>query len=110
MTLVEFLQARLAEDEGAARPAFGLSWPSGSMTPAEERHLTHHDPERALAEIEAKRKQIDLCEYLAGWTDKYDWQVTEHEVWAMRMAAQEMLRRLALPYADHPDYQPEWRP
>jgi len=63
-----------------------------------------------LAEVEAKRKQVDQCEYMAGWTADHNNLVTEREITMMRTAAEEMLRLLALPHADNPDYRPEWRP
>ncbi|GEL17672.1 DUF6221 family protein [Pseudonocardia asaccharolytica] len=62
---------------------------------ADAAHIVRWDPARVLREIEAKRQLIDWLE----------------EEWAIPIAAmQSMLRALALPYADHPDYRPEWRP
>jgi len=134
--LVEFLRARLAEDEQAARAAgaMGDEWDDGlpddtvirnyhsSVFDARESvnavHVARHDPARVLAEVEAKRRIIDLhkpvtlhrmrdgqlqeiiaCEYDtdpdgAGWTE----------------FPCETLRLLALPYDQHPDYDEAWRP
>ncbi|MFI0484880.1 DUF6221 family protein [Actinomadura sp. 9N215] len=94
--LVEFLRARLLEDERSASD----ECPDGGRDQAA----------RELAEVESKRQQIDLCEYLSGWTDEHDTEVTAHEIKSMRKAADLMLRRVALPYADHPDHNPAWRP
>ena len=51
-------------------------------------HIARWDPARVLAECEAKRQLIERV----GNPD-----------WAG-------FRILALPYADHPDYQQEWKP
>jgi len=53
-------------------------------------HVTRHDPARVLAECEAKRL---LVEWLA-----------------MEPREDQALAFLALPYADHPDYDEAWRP
>ncbi|WP_143591216.1 DUF6221 family protein [Thermoactinospora rubra] len=72
-------------------------------------HIARHDPARVLREVEARRRLVGLTEYMGGWNTEHDTQVTEHEIHSMRQAAHEMLRNLAAPYADHPDYQEEWR-
>jgi hypothetical protein len=54
-------------------------------------HIARHDPARVLAEIEAKRRIVDLTEHGCG--DDY----------------QRVQRALALPYADHPDYDERWK-
>jgi hypothetical protein len=68
-------------------------------------HLARHDPARVLAEVEAKRRILDLAgEWQAAAGPGADF---------ARQAAvvlDRTLRLLALPYADHPDYDPEWRP
>lgn len=111
--LVAFLRARLDDDEQAAREAAvwwgdadepgeaphwrpvpcGHIWndqDGGIADEVADRHAAHiarHDPARVLAEVEAKRRMVD-----------------EHGNGTCRT-----LRLLALPYADHPDYRPEWR-
>jgi hypothetical protein len=82
MTLTEFLTARLDEDEADARDDDGSPTPIGMW-----------DPDRVLAEVAAKRAIVDKA------TD-YD------ERWAL----DEVLRHIAAPYADHPDYDEAWRP
>lgn len=113
MTLTEFLLARIAEDEEAAHGAAaamqsnygtgswdvrpdgrlglggGLSLGVGPVAP----HVARHDPARVLAECEAKRRIVE--EVLPIHPD-YD------PLYVQRL--------LALPYADHPDYQEAWRP
>jgi hypothetical protein len=66
-------------------------------------HIARWDPARVLAEVEAKRRIVDWCESVeiefsrAGLGDRTD---GTHMVFA---------RWLALPYADHPEYRPEWQ-
>jgi hypothetical protein len=122
MTLVEFLRARLDEDERAAREAISaLScedgvpvWPDyqtysdGDLNIAYD-YLTRFQPARVLREVEAKRQVIaehapnrhgdcrtcggsDSCGCMGGVDHPCD-----------------TLRLLALPYAARPDYDPAWR-
>ena len=131
MTIVEFLSARIAEDE-ATDPACGRL-----------ENVEHHEvdcleltaivrsdakcdcegPRRWLAECQAKRAIVDMhkpttledlwgaaradlakrlvCDYDSSpdshLGDTAEWPCTT-------------LRHLAAVYADHPDYQEEWRP
>ena len=55
-----------------------------------------HRPER---EIEAKRRIVDL-----GWHHLGD----EDYGWGMEEAKRQILAIMALPYADHPDYDAKW--
>lgn len=131
MTLVEFLLARIAEDEADARKAAvdeGGRWLVGEpfyiyasfgehgdrmggwsgltdlrrMCIAD--HIVRHDPARVLVECDAKRRIVESYQQAAGdeempaeWNDGY-------------VCGQEfMLKLLAQPYADHPDFDPAWR-
>ena len=128
MTLTEFLEARFAEDEAVARAAMvrpikvaaydwrprevtpdhidvvwytdaGMSSPSDSGSFVEGRaHFEYFSPARVLAECAAKRAVI---EYLAPDLGRG---------YSSSDTAEEVLRILALPYADHPDYDEAWRP
>lgn len=65
-----------------------------------------------LREVEAKRRIIDLH---AGMTeDRPDREEDGRHAMAAQLlldtAVDKMLRLIALPYADHPDYRDEWRP
>ncbi len=92
MTLVEFLRARLAEDDAAAR-AFGIGvW---SVAGPQAEHIARWDPARVLAECEAKRRIIE--------------QVRDVK-WGGFAVRDTILELLALPYADHPDYRAWWAP
>lgn len=96
MNIIEFLEARIAEDERAAR-----DWERDGV--ALEAFLADgmvdvYDGEpwrRVLAECQAKRAIIA--------------RVSDVE-WAGYAVRDFILEQLAAVYADHPDYQPEWRP
>jgi hypothetical protein len=105
-TITEFLEARIAEDEAAARlrdvQTFG----------AEQRAFAGvqgvFDPARVLAECEAKRRIVavhsiraDTCETCT----EYHSQISgcENEPWPCAT-----IRALASVYADHPDFDPAW--
>lgn len=132
-TIIEFLRARLHEDEQAARETLGRQpldqWdavgatgeddPSLSYwrvtriahadpTPAARsiaRHIARWDPARVLAEVEAKRRIISRCERLL------EERTASSELdWAADFLAHDVLRDLAAPHASHPDYSPTWAP
>ncbi|WP_128977268.1 DUF6221 family protein [Streptomyces roseicoloratus] len=123
MDLVEFLTARLDEDERTARGVLWdgsgneLQWSlpfSATIQVGTElfttddgavaEHIARHDPARVLAEVDAKRRILaDYERFVAerrrmmgGW-DSYP-------------EVSPILAALALPYADHPDYDEAWRP
>lgn len=138
--LIAFLRARLNEDAAAARVATsgpwwhnpGKQWLEGeafesydlskgqefvgyggphpftgavaSTGPAshmqsmkDAAHIARHHPVRVLAEVDAKRRIVAAYE-------NYDIDAPELDV------PESVLRMLALPYGDHPDYRDEWRP
>jgi Family of unknown function (DUF6221) len=109
-TLEEFLLARIAEDERMATPVqdhpmfdgtgimitdYGRG-PRMGINSNVAAYMARFDPARVLAECEAKRRIVKLVSDVK-WTGSY----------AVR---DEVLETVALPYADHPDYLPEWRP
>lgn len=121
MDLVEFLRARLDEDEAAARAAKPGPWTrdGGSIYaghPTEDvvdwvyddswEHIVSHDPARVLAEVDAKRWIVDAYER-AYYGDGIDENPYEH---GRRVALEEACQALALPGANHPDYDESWRP
>ena len=139
MTIAEFLLARITEDEEAAQaaaeaartaPSNDLSdrWeamvvhsdsgkPFGVIAGAPVQatrptafahtveHIARHDPARVLADCEAKRRIVEelalpyIAERRRLMNGQPSWE-DEHP---------DLLRLLALPYADHPDYREEWR-
>jgi len=124
-----FLEARIGEDEAAANAATGSVWTYGPYEPYEPSdeggvvcddddkyvaqtqyddqplttlnsdgngvHIARWDPARVLAEVEAKRRIVDWCRHV--------------EVFPANRVADGVLRLLALPYAEHPDFDPAWR-
>ena len=91
--IVEFLKARLDEDEARAQHALNADLdhlPTVECRCGRRLHLGG-DADRALREVEAKREILAL-----------------HEQWPVLTEAP-MLLALAAVYADHPDYRDEWR-
>jgi hypothetical protein len=133
--LIAFISARLDEDEQMARAATYGVWvvgptfgardnrvyvkPEGfgidtigtcviagqvSNTPefrANAQHIARHDPARVLREVEAKRRLVFQFEH-RGNAVRGAIQPSTGGVW------DDLLRLLALPYADHPDFQAGW--
>ena len=90
MSLVEFLKARLAEDEAVL---LSRLWPFGSYIP-------EFSPARLYDEIQDKKGIIEeLEDYEDGWT----WDT------GTSWRAEFVLRYLARPYSRHPDYKKEWK-
>ncbi|GHB55242.1 hypothetical protein GCM10010331_48820 [Streptomyces xanthochromogenes] len=113
--LVQFLRDRLDEDEVAAVAAKPGPWHAdgGSVYathPTDEivsytnsaEHIARHNPPRVLADVEAKREVLRVAaaahDYFETFTSGFG------------AAMEQVLRLLALPHADHPDYRDEWRP
>jgi hypothetical protein len=103
VTLTDFLLARLAEDE-----ALALQVPEGWVPPFDRPLQWEGDydmlsvlPARVLAEVEAKRQIVEL---LGDCHDGYVWDS------GTGLRAELALCALALPYSDHPDFDPAWRP
>ena len=112
MDLTEFLLARITEDEARYRELdefeAKLNEPWRAFDPtvrdATQMFMTRAKPSHLLAECDAKRRIIRHAK---------SWLVNDHgrpHETALRIAGQETLLSLALPYADHPDYRDEWRP
>ncbi|HEX2075579.1 MAG TPA: DUF6221 family protein [Geodermatophilus sp.] len=121
--LVDFLLARIAEDKRIAADAAaadGGQWTVDDL-PARldardaATHAAHQDPARVLAECAAKRQIVLSCREAApdthflgvrptGMPDFYLPPQNQHQLAALTLAL------LALPYADHPEYQEWWRP
>ena len=136
MTLVEFLLARIVEDEAVARSATPgpwlaldggvrteavnddgnpTSWPVDSTETRPDRvHIAHFDPVRVLAESEVKRRILGLHtpgEVPAGseYMTEDCWTCGDGDYNAVKHPCK-TLRLLALPYVSHPEYRSEWRP
>lgn len=80
-------------DQSQATPG---CWPGEHLE-----HIVNHDPARVLADVKAKRRIVDA--HRSGFPDEDRYAVGWHD---MRVNA---LYWLAAVYADHPDYDPNWR-
>lgn len=118
--IVDFLHARLDEDEQAARDASGVvggaDWVVRNVPyegiaffsdhdgvvghrNATTMHAELHSPSRVLREVDAKRRIIEL----AGAISCSGAEFAEQDY-------QTLTRSLAAVYSDHPDYQADWAP
>ncbi len=95
--LVRFLLARLGEDERDALEASFAEDPLDLV-----RAPAAWSPRRTLTDCSARRVILDGCRRLDHALDEYGV--------AAPFDGLEVMRWLAVPYADHPDYRPEWRP
>lgn len=97
-TLAGFLLARIAEDETTARSAPGYDEDEFWWLPS------YAQPDRVLAQCAAKRRIVDEAqEQLAKPGNDPDDGMAD-------LVFDRVLRLLAQPYADHSDYDPEWKP
>jgi hypothetical protein len=124
--LVDFLNARLDEDAAWASNPEGVKdsavrstatyagipvqMASAALSAGIRMANGPADPRHVLADVEAKRKIVELCAPpLVEVTGPRDTERVfvpgEGEPWAL-----DVLKLLALPYADHEDYRQEWRP
>lgn len=112
VTIVEFLRARLAEDEAAASTE-ARGWETGSRHEGQPlawvQHVRRWPVDRVLAEVEAKRRIVDryvtCLEMRAEEGRDDDWFLK-----GMLAAFESAVMWLALPHAGHADYDPSWRP
>jgi hypothetical protein len=130
--LVEFLRARLDEDEATAHAANtdDARTPYGDrrMAPVPPRgwgvlvegylggpigeHCARHHPTRVLAEVKAKHAR--LARHAPEWREGRNADGDEREGWWCSHCDDPFpcidLRLDAAVYADHPDYRREWKP
>ncbi|GAA3267845.1 DUF6221 family protein [Streptomyces lavendulae] len=116
--LVQFLRARLNDDEQIARghQQWSAGWDQDNMAKeirddvnagtvafvprlGDRTHIARHDPARVLAEVEAKGAVIGLYEL-----------AIEYRQDAAARAYRDVLRLLSVAYADHPDFAKDWAP
>lgn len=120
MRIDEFLLARIAEDEEIGRNATEGPWLAGEVgiggggeqvacwdecrqirpdsAPGNIAHIARHDPARVLAECKAKRRIV------AEAAD-----IENSHCGCLGLPGEPILRALAQPYADHPDFDQAWR-
>jgi hypothetical protein len=106
--LAQFLLARIAEDERAARDVRPGPRTVRTNAPDVKQYLTIWHPDRALAECEAKRRIVEQTHEINRMDDLIEEHFGRGE--EKLRAGQLLLMTLALPYADHPDYREQWRP
>ncbi len=130
MTITEFILARITEDEQAAWAASNSPWVAVTVYPdrshvvngsdiddgvivgtprkddADVEHIARHDPRRVRAECEAIRRIVELHPNNGGSCDT----CTDRDyVGLVDDWPCETIAALASVYADHPDFDPEWR-
>lgn len=93
MTITEFLEARISEDQARAEAELGAEWYTEDAWPDE-------CSRRMLAECAAKRAILAECR--PGTLDDLDSGEDDQP------APMWVARALASVYKDHPDYQQEW--
>jgi hypothetical protein len=86
----------------------------GAPTIEEALHIARNDPQRTIADAEARHRIVDLCEStIQRAEDAYfhgDAETERERAGAAAQFARSVLRLLALRYADLGDYDPRWRP
>lgn len=118
MTIVEFLEARLAYDEHlcavTAGGAFLVVTVDGSTAADVEsvRQYYHRfQPEWVERDLEAKRKIVRNAKVqLAAADSRPDDDPDADRIDGAATINESVLEYLALPYADHPDYDQDWAP
>ncbi|MBF6573753.1 DUF6221 family protein [Nocardia farcinica] len=104
MRIEEFIEARLAEDEAAARKAADFPYDAPSDAPwvsmqlrvrrgvamTSDEHFARHDPARVLRQVAATRVALSWC--------------LDDDAVVMGPT----IRAIAAIWSDHPDYRPEW--
>lgn len=118
LTLTAFLLERIAEDTAVARLAQGdapdRNAPIGTGDdpwPSHRAFAERVTPARVLAECGAKRRIVERVDVLTGGEKTYLQRLKHTDVEdAGYVIARDILIALALPYADHPDYDERWRP
>ena len=120
MTITEFLEARIAEDERSARDASPGPWTFSNI--ASVGGGTIYDPTVAIANVEWDTERVDsrIRRTRPDWqADATGEHIARHdparvlaECAAKRVllgnANYTALNALAAVYADHPDYKQEW--
>ncbi|MGH3548889.1 MAG: DUF6221 family protein [Pseudonocardiaceae bacterium] len=134
--LVQFLLARIAEDEAGARAvterqpidqwdAVGAAgeddaalsyWGVARIAHAEPnpaarsiaQHIARWDPARVLAECEAKRRIVERAQFVSDHGPARDHLRAMDMTTGASAVLGDVLRWLAMPYAAHSEYRTEW--
>lgn len=101
--IVEFLSARITEDEAAARKLLRDKTLSKSARWYEERLLMECAAKRRIIGIIEAARQNALATLVSNpFGEDIQW-IPEALEWTTLS-----LNALALPYADHPEFEPDW--
>jgi hypothetical protein len=101
--IVEFLSARITEDEAAARKLLSDKTLSKSGQWYEQRLLMECAAKRRIISIVEAARQTALATLLSNpYGEGTQW-IPEALEWTTLS-----LNALALPYAEHPDFEPDW--
>jgi hypothetical protein len=96
-----------------ALPEPPLDWQLHGLPPAVQQHIARHDPTRALAEVDANRRILDLHRPVQVRSTGSAGGNLETCRLCDQFPAQYpcgTMRALAMPYADRPGYREQWRP
>jgi len=135
--LIAFWEARLDEDEAAAKAATAGPWEFEGDDPADDelysvhdgivdlvgvtvaftrdrnvangQHMARHDPDRTIREVEAGRALIERYKRACAVRESVV-SFTAGQDDGYRQACEDAIRDLAAIHGDHPDYQQEWKP
>ena len=109
MTLTEFLLARIATDESAAQKAFDTrkEWVVAYI-PDVFYGVVGMSGARVLVECAAKRAIMALAATITDMAGEISGEWPRPHVAVID--GEPILRALAMPYAEHPDYDEAWRP
>ncbi|WP_457973667.1 DUF6221 family protein [Arthrobacter sp. D1-17] len=103
MDIVEFLSVRIAEDEAAARRLLRDQTLSKSAQWYEERLLLECAAKRRIIGIVENARQTALAAFVSNpYAEGTQW-IPEALEWTTLS-----LNALALPYSDHPEFEPHW--
>lgn len=119
MTLVEFLLARIEEDElfatAALNPGSRLQrWDPLYVADGDDEHISAHiarfDPHRMLAECAAKRAVVEAYDEAVGVNDAHHLRPGADSVHGPALAnlAYRIVWELAKAYLPHDNFSPEW--
>jgi uncharacterized protein DUF6221 len=125
--IAEFIAARLAEDEAAAKAAAPGPWEGSLYVGApgvgiilqarhfeDGEHVVRHDPVRVLREVEAKQRIVnDYRRTARACRDVTGAEIDSRGYAAMtgaRYALRAACTALAATWSGHPDFRDEWKP
>jgi hypothetical protein len=112
-SLRAFIEARIAEDESDADgyhryEGGGSVLTCDHVTAAGYDHCTCEHPARLLREVAAKRAILSLLDQVEGMEIQINGEWGSSLEPVDREVSEGLLRALAQPFADHPDYRTEW--